>query len=90
MFCFSVIALKTFYAFLPLNMLITHGVRSAFLMYSFLRKSEGDLFGSCIIWFLCSSDLPGSSQSRYLPFHLRLHRWNKYGERNKRQRKGGE
>lgn len=39
-FCFSVIALKTFYALLPLSMLITHGVRSAFLMYSFLRGME--------------------------------------------------
>jgi len=39
-FCFSVIALKTFYALLPLNMLITRGVRSAFLMYCFLRGTE--------------------------------------------------
>lgn len=39
-FCSSVIALKTFYALLPLSISITLGVRSAFLIYSFLRGTE--------------------------------------------------
>lgn len=82
-FGFSVIALKTFYPILSLNVLVIYGVRFTFLIDSFL----GGMFNSCVIWFLSSSDFSGSLKSRYLPFELWLYRWNKHGGRDEAEKR---